>query len=51
MIKIWDRRDRRPCLVVMRSSDEYDWPTTGNIECTSGADLSEKSVNDISPDE
>ena len=43
--------DRRPCLVVMRGSNEYDWTTARDIGCASGANLSEKGVDNVSPDE
>jgi hypothetical protein len=52
LIRIWDGDgDRRPCLVVMRGSNEYDWTTARDIECASRANLSEKGVDNVSPDE
>jgi hypothetical protein len=35
----------------MRSSNEYDWTTARDIGCASGANLSEKGVDNVSPDE
>jgi hypothetical protein len=43
--------DRRSCLVVMRGSNEYDWTTARDIGCASRANLSEKGVDNVSPDE
>jgi hypothetical protein len=35
----------------MRGSNKYDWTTARDIECASRANLSEKGVDNVSPDE